>query len=193
MIEPPESLILDLVLRRISAGDFLATLRASPAEMRAEVAQMLARAVATQDSDRAELALSLGHAFGFEPDTLASLSILADASWHQSHEDVVDALAKLGTPETAEALFRAAVAPLPYRAYDLGHSLRAKAVRALAGLRSTSGIGLLSTLMRGDDAFVRGEAERWLTRICGDGQASEIVRASASVALKLGSRASSHE
>lgn len=159
------ALIIDLVLGRMSEDDFLGRLGRSRIEVPSLVTNLLERSVEERDSVAVELWLSVGHRFGFEAAAESALVQLAEATWHERHEDVVDALSKLKSESTIVALQRLANADLAYREFDDAASLRAKAVRAIAGLQTHEAIISLTALTGSPHLSAAQAARDWLARL----------------------------
>ena len=105
-----QKLILDLLLRRISEQDFFSSYPTSPETVQQEGLALLESATANEDGVDAEFGLYLTHRFGVTPAHEEPLNQLANAPFHQRHEDVVAALSKLKKPSSIEPLYRAALA-----------------------------------------------------------------------------------
>ncbi|MGW3653677.1 HEAT repeat domain-containing protein [Streptomyces sp. NPDC000878] len=88
-----------------------------------------------RDGIDVELALIVGATFGVTEDYVDLLVQLSAANWHQSHEDIVSALAKLRTPRGIEALYQATQWVPEYLDYDDSRALATKAIWGLAPLR----------------------------------------------------------
>ncbi len=130
-----------------------------------------------------EFGLYLGHRFGISPDYLDALLGLASADWHERHEDVVDGLAKLKAPASANGLYEAALAHHPYRDYDEANALGVKAVRALGSLQTHEAIVLLGRLLHSRNPALTSEVRAQLTRI-ESGTKSDALRTTAREVLR---------
>jgi hypothetical protein len=169
------SLILDLLLSRISEDEFHRQFPIVPGAASAAGLAMLQRAVQTPDPVGVEFGLYLGHRFGISPEYLDVLIALAGASWHERHEDVVDGLAKLKAPTSVDALYGLALAKYTYREYDDACSLGVKSIRALGAIQSVEAVERLAALLRCGNDILVSQAERQLLRMECSG-ASETVR-----------------
>jgi hypothetical protein len=173
-----QQLILDLLLGRVSAQQFYAAYPTSEATASGEGSEMLKRAVEEQDGVAAEFGLYLGHKFGITPEYLEPLNALADAEWHQRHEDAVAGLAKLHHPSSVEPLYGAARLRPQYLDYDETFALAKKAVHALEAIQTTQAVEKLGQLLSQSPDVVKEYAKRALTRIADKGH-SEQLRSSA--------------
>jgi hypothetical protein len=100
-----QRLILDLLLRRKSARQFFEEFPVKPDDAAAPGLAMLQRALAERDSVGVEFGLYLGHRFGISLKYLDVLLALAGEKWHERHEDVIDGLAKLRSPQSIDVLY----------------------------------------------------------------------------------------
>lgn len=128
---------------------------------------MLARALRDRDATGVEFGLYLGHRFGISEEYLDVLIELATAPWHERHEDVVDALAKLKSPKSVDTLVRTAMTSLRYRDYDEFNSLGVKCVHALAKIGTKEAVAGLRALMGSGDENLEQEARAQLDRLDG--------------------------
>src|SRR6266542_204698 len=145
--ERERGLILDLLRGQIREDEFYRGFGIKPGEGSSTGRAMLRRALREKDPTGVEFGLYLGHRFGISDEYLDMLLDLAVASWHERHEDVIDALAKLKAPKSVDALFRTALTSFPYREYDEFNSLGMKCVRALAAIQTKDAIARLGDLM----------------------------------------------
>jgi hypothetical protein len=83
-------LVLAFMLGKINEQKFLERFQDDPAQ---RTLTWLEGAFRACDPLATELALSLGHRFGFTPEALPWLHRLAVVDWHTRHEDVVSARA----------------------------------------------------------------------------------------------------
>jgi HEAT repeat protein len=173
-----QKLILDLLLGRISEQEFFAKYPTSSTAASDEGAQMLQRALQERDATAVEFGLYLGHRFGITAEYLESLKALAVSDWHQRHEDVVAALAKLKNSTSVEALYRAAGLQLSYLEYDDTFALANKAVHALKAIGTAEAIEFLGRLLGEGSGPVQGYAKQALTRLA-SGASSEPLRSAA--------------
>ncbi len=136
---------------------------------------MLRRALEERDPVGVEFGLYLGHRCGISQDYLDVLLALGVESWHERHEDVVDALAKLKALASVDVLFRTALVNYPYRAYDESNALGVKCIRALGAIQTREAISRLGELMCSGSGVLKMEAETQLGRIERSGL-SEMAR-----------------
>jgi hypothetical protein len=176
--ERERGLILDLLRGQIREDDFYREFRIKPGEASSTGRAMLVRASQERDPAGVEFGLYLGHRFGVSEEYLDVLLGLACEPWHERHEDVIDALAKLKAPRSVEALYRTALTTFPYREYDEFNSLGTKCVRALGAIQTKEAIIQLGNLMANGGPILEGEAQAQLRRIEGEGS-SEVARETA--------------
>jgi hypothetical protein len=96
--------------------------------------ELLRRAVAEESSDDAEFAMVVCWRFGWTAEHLPSLLALADADWHERHEDVVQALGKLRSEQSLTALERLVHVRMPYLEYNDSTALANHALHAVAAI-----------------------------------------------------------
>lgn len=174
-----QQLILDLMLRRISEGEFLRGVGVAREDATGFALRSLEEAFRQESGDDVECGLALGFRFGFTPEFLDVLIRLSDAEWHHSHEDVVTALGELGDTRVVEALYRAALIIHPYLEYDDSRALAVKAIWALGNLSDTTADKKLRLLAESSDSVVRADARKQLYRRSGLVTAEERERGQA--------------
>jgi hypothetical protein len=111
-----------------------------------------------------ECALLIGFTFGFGPGHREILSNLIEADWHHSHEDIVEALDTLRSPDAVDALFRATQWIPKSLEYDEGRALAVKAIWALGKIPGCESQAKLEMVARSDDPVVRETALEQLDR-----------------------------
>lgn len=163
--ERERGLILDLLRARIREDEFYRAFPLEPGEGSGAGRAMLVRAIQERDAMGVEFGLYLGHRFGISEEYLDVLLGLAGESWHERHEDVIDALAKLQSPRSIETLVRTAMTKFPYREYDESNSLGVKCIRALGAMQSRDALFRLGDLVVSGDPNLEREAEAQLQRI----------------------------
>ena len=163
--EREQGLVVDLILGRVSDDEFCRRFPIKPGQCSETGRNMLARALEKQDAVGVEFGLHLGHRFGISDAYLDLLLELAEAPWHQRHEDVINALAKLKSPDSVETLFRTALSSFSYREYDESNSLGRKCVHTLAAIRTRSALARLGDLLASGEPNVESAARRQLERI----------------------------
>lgn len=87
---------------------------------------------------------------------------LAEAPWHQRHEDVVFALQGLRSPEAVNALERTAFSKHEYLAYDNSHALARKCTWALADIGTPEAHQALTRIASCSDETIAGYARKRL-------------------------------
>lgn len=160
-----QKLVTDLLLSRLSEKEFLRRFPMDRRSASAVTLDILRRGRDAHDAVDVEFGLYLGHHFGFTLEHVDVLCTLADAPWHECHEDVVDALASLKVPRAVDALYRAAAAEFPYRSYDDAHSLAVKAIYALSAIRNDEAVDRLEALANSGVQVVAETARDHLRRI----------------------------
>ena len=162
MTEEQRKLSRDLIIQpdgrsRITKEDFLRRFPGSVEGGKLAVS-VLEEAYRAQNAEDLQCALIIGHAFGFGPEHIDVLRRLAEAEWHYSHEDVVEALDSLRTSDAVEALFRATQWVPKSLEYDDSRALAVKAIWALGKIPGTAAETKLETLARSGDAILRKTA-----------------------------------
>jgi hypothetical protein len=158
-------LILALLTGRIPEDEFYRELPCKPDEASEHGFAMLRRAVEERDPVGVEFGLYLGHRFGISQKYLDVLLVLAGENWHERHEDVIDGLAKLGSPESVDAFYRAALVKHPYLEYDEAYALGVKCIYALGKIQSMEAVVRLGELLRSGNSVLESEAGAQLARI----------------------------
>lgn len=169
--ERDRDLVLGLVVGRLSQAEFEHQFQGNP---RLRALEWLEKSIEKQDALGVELSLHLGHRFGFPDATVSPLLCLATAGWHQRHEDVVDALAKLRVPESVGPLFEVATTDFPYREYDDSRSLAVKCIRALRRIENLDAVAKLATLSHSEDRIVAQAATTMLRRLVSESQSVQV-------------------
>lgn len=183
--EHERRLILDLLMGRVSEDDFYRDLPCKPGEASELGLAMLRRAVEERDPVGVEFGLYLGHRFGISQKYLDVLLLLAGENWHERHEDVIDGLAKLDSPESVDVFYRAALVKHPYLEYDEAYALGVKCIYALGKIQTLEAVVRLGELLRSGNSVLESEAGAQLARIERLGK-SETVRVAARDALAAG-------
>jgi len=163
-----QRLIADLLLKRIGEDEFYQTFPIAVGTGSDAAHAMLVRALAERDPVAVEFGLYLGFYFGFSERYLDVLLTLADAPWHQCHESVVDALARLRAPESVDTLFRIALTSFPYRVWDDYDGLGTKCIYALASIKTPKALERLRELAEGTNLTLAREAGARLDKISAD-------------------------
>jgi hypothetical protein len=166
MTEEQRNLCQDLMihptgLRRISKEEFLRQFP-SAVECGKLALNWLQEAYQVQNARDLDCALIVGFTFGFAPEHADILCQLVDAEWHHSHENVVEALDEIKSPNVA--LFRAAQWIPRYLEFDESRALASKAIWALGKLASNDACVRLTMLANSGDAFLRKAAAQQLER-----------------------------
>jgi hypothetical protein len=168
MTEEQRKLCRDLTIQpdgrsRITKEDFLRRFPSSVEEGKV-ASRVLEDAYATQSAEDLQCALIIGFAFGFATAHKEILSRLIDVDWHNSHEDVVEALDELRTPDAVDALFRATQWIPKSLEYDDSRALAVKAIWALAKLTVPEAETKLEIIARSNSAVLRKAAIEQLQR-----------------------------
>lgn len=154
-----------LLAGKLSEVEFCEAIGTTIERVEEDGLRLIGEACAARDADAVELGLFIGHRFGFTERHLGVLLELAEADWHQRHEDVVDGLAKLRAPSSVESLARLATARFAYLAYDEAFALGVKAIWALGKIGTGEAVARLRELQRCGNAVLEENATRQLTRI----------------------------
>jgi hypothetical protein len=167
-----QRLILDLLVGRVSDSDFRRQFPMRPEQAAEFVLGMLTRALRERDPVGVEFGLYLGHRFGFSDQHLEILCLLACVKWHERHEDVVDALAKLKSPRCVDVLYCAALTGHAYRQYDETESLGVKCIYVLEAIQTRDATVRLGALLHSGNQVLERQAAAALHRIEQSGEAS---------------------
>jgi hypothetical protein len=97
-------LIFELVQGRTSEYQFLLEYPVPRAEASRLSLGMLTIALQERDGTDVEFGLFLAFKFGVSIEHVAVLCALAEEDWHESHEDVVEALSKIREPKSVDVL-----------------------------------------------------------------------------------------
>lgn len=116
--------------------------------------KLLREAVARHDPVDVELALIVCSKFGFTDEHLKPLLELAFADWHQQHENVANALGKIRSPASVNALVHLARWVPDYLAYDDARALATKSIWALGGICDDAARDALESLAHSPDRTV---------------------------------------
>ena len=166
MTEEQRKLCRDLIVNPdgqngITKEDFLH--RFPPAIEHGRLAlKWLEESYQTRNAEDLLCALIVGFNFGFGSEHLNVLSKLVAVDWHYSHEDVVDALDELRSPDTVEALFRATQWIPKSLGYDDSRALAVKAIWALGKISGSEAETRLEALARSEDPILRKTANEQL-------------------------------
>lgn len=185
--ERRSELVLDLVTHRISELDFAERFPLEPGSGSAAALAMLQVAVREQDGHDAEYGLYLACCFGYSAEYVEVLCALAEASWHQWHEDVVNMLDELRDPASVDVLYRVALSRHPYRDYDEHEALGVKCVWALYKIGTEPAVERLVQLMGCDRPFTAQRAEKRLRELASDPTRGALhARACAALGIRAG-------
>lgn len=168
MTEEQRKLCRDLVIqpdgkRRITKEDFLRRFPSSVEEGKVAT-RVLEDAYTAQNAEDLQCALIIGFVFGFTSAHKDILRRLVDVDWHNSHEDVVEALDGLGTPDVVDALFRATQWIPKSLEYDDSRALAVKAIWALGKIPGPDAETKLETIASSDNTILRKTAIEQLAR-----------------------------
>jgi hypothetical protein len=127
-------------------------------------AELLHAATATQNAEDLQCTLLVGFTFGFTPEHRDILVYLANADWHHSHEDIVEALEEWPVAETVEALFQATLWIPKYLDFDDSRALAVKAIWAIGKVPGPLAEEKLAELARSSDPILQANANKQLGR-----------------------------
>ena len=164
MTEDERELIFSLVIfpgedKGISKEEFLKEFR--PCIDKSEIVNdLLKESCDSKKADDVESALAVGFALGFNLRELNVLHDLAVADWHNSHEDIVSALAELKSPASVNVLYNLTQWVPGYLEFDDARALAVKAIWALAGIPSEHAQAALSQLSHSNNPIFKESAMR---------------------------------
>jgi hypothetical protein len=132
-----------------------------PTESQIEAARRLETAIHVRNSELAESAISGAFSI-LHPIHAPALILLAEAPWHQRHEDVVRALQQLRSSDAVDALERTAFSVHEYLAYDGDFGLARKCTWALADIGTPAAHQALTRLAECNNPTIAGYAKKRL-------------------------------
>lgn len=181
--ERERNLIVALATGRMSEAEFCRELPTTPDEAIRLSLRIFTTALRERDPVGVESGLILGHRFGFGSEHFDLLVELAHETWHQSHEDVVDALATFRSPSSVETLVQTALSTFDYLDYDESYALGVKCIWALGEIESESAVNGLGRLRKSSNSILESEATAQLVRLKEDAR-SESIRVMARQTLE---------
>jgi len=132
-----------------------------PTSTQIEMAKRLEFALSTRNLDLVESAVSEAYSALHEI-YVPTLIALAEAPWHQRHEDVVHALQILRSPKAISALEQATFSRHEYLAYDNNYALARKCTWALADIGTREAHGALTRIAECSDPTIAAYAKKRL-------------------------------
>jgi hypothetical protein len=178
-------LVVALSLGRVSTDEFVARFGIDPRADGRYVARALEAATRDRSADDLRLLLILVAHFGLRRSWAPVLGTLLLADWHESHEELADALQNLRDPTTVDALFDAAVRTHAYLAYNQSRALAVKCIWALHDIGTDTARARLESLSRNEvEAIGRSARERLEAlgaRLAGEPEASYRIARNACV------------
>lgn len=132
--------------------------------------RLLREATTSRSAALLDVSLFLSARFGFDSSWIPTISGLLVETWHEAHEELVDMLSDLATPETVPGLLLMTQFIPPRREWDESRSLARRAIWALGALDGEVAGQLLVRLSQDPDERIRGFAQRQLDHR--DGQQS---------------------
>ena len=132
-----------------------------PTNAQIDAAKRLELALSTHNAGLVESAVNQASSV-LHPIHVPALILLAEAPWHQRHEDVVHALQLLRSPVAVGALERAAFSTHEYLAYDHNYALARKCTWALADIGTPEAQQALARIANCDDLTIAGYAKKRL-------------------------------
>ena len=129
--------------------------------------ELLRDAARRRDQLDLELALIVCSTFGFTIGQLDLLIQSASEDWHFCHENLVEGLGTLRSPQAIDALVHAAWWVPPYLDFDESRALGRKATWALGKIPGSEAEQALTDLLDSDSEIVRQDAKALLARRAG--------------------------
>ncbi|MGJ5208187.1 hypothetical protein [Bradyrhizobium sp. HKCCYLR20261] len=159
-------LIWDLSQGVVSEDAFIARFGADPRTAPERVASELEQSFAERSADDLRSALTLAFRFGLSRQWAPLLCKLMEVDWHDSHEDIAQALQDLSMPSTIDCLYRTALRKHDYLAYNNNESLAIKCIWALHDIGTSEAIEKLQLLSQSDlSASVRDRALKRISEL----------------------------
>ncbi|MFI6713632.1 HEAT repeat domain-containing protein [Nonomuraea sp. NPDC050478] len=128
------------------------------------VLALLDEAIARRDADELGLSLLAGFTFGFSHDCIEPLVRLCNEDWHQSHEDIVDALDGFHSAKAVHALHQVTQWVPEYLEWDDARALATKAIWALGKIPGPQAGEALVRLLNSDSEILREAAQGQVER-----------------------------
>ncbi len=138
-------------------------MQTQPTQAQIDAASDLESAIRSQDGAFAEDALNRAFHAGLHLVHAQSLIVLAEAPWHSRHEDIVQSLQQLRSPDALAALERTAHARYSYLEYDDLFGLARKCTWALADIGTPEAHQALTRLAACNNSLIAGYARKRLT------------------------------
>jgi hypothetical protein len=132
-----------------------------PTEEQLRAATFLESVIHSRNPKQAESAV-IQASSALHPIHAPALIQLAEAPWHQRHEDVVHALQQLRSPEAVSTLERVTFSNHAYLAYDNNHALARKCTWALADIGTQEAQQALKRIAGCTDPTIAGYAKKRL-------------------------------
>jgi hypothetical protein len=134
-----------------------------PTEAQINAAHLLETSIREENEELADVAITTAYKAGPHPLYGPLLMILAEASWHYRHEDVVLEIQRLRWPDAVTVLERiASCSPPPYLAWNELLPLARKCTWALADIGTTEARQALKRLATSKNELVAGYAKKRL-------------------------------
>lgn len=159
VIEPPSG------KRKVSKEEFAAKFPDALEDGKLSL-KVLIEASEEKNAEDLGNALTIGHVFGFPPDSEEILYSLASQVWHYSHEGVVAAIARTGFSDdrAIDALYDATQTTPSYLDYDDSRALAVQAIWALGKIPGRHSEQRLEMLARSPVTIIRQNAKKQLER-----------------------------
>jgi hypothetical protein len=163
MTDEERGLVMAMATQGLPSAEFLKRFRSS-ADGQQLCSELLAEAISSRSAEDVEWSLIVGYTFGFAEQHLEALLLLASASWHFKHEDVVTALGQLKTPRAVHGLHAATKWVPHYLDFDESRALAVKAIWALGRISGPEADAALSELVNDADPILAAAAVEQVER-----------------------------
>jgi hypothetical protein len=158
-------LVRRLLVGEISNSDFCDLLSTTVDNASDVSIEVLRNGFLQKDAAAVEFGLFIGHRFGIKAQHLDILLELANADWHQQHEDVVSGLDLLRCPLSIDVLYQLALAKFDYLDFDEAFALGVKAIWALGNIGTTHAAARLTAILSCGNSVLVENAANQLDRI----------------------------
>jgi hypothetical protein len=155
----------DLVTGKVSDTQFFAAFQTSAEDAPQFGLRVLRQALSEHDARLVDFGAYVGHRFGFVQEHAELLMQLAEAPWHQSHENIVFGLNKLRDARSVDVLCRTTRAKYAYLEYDDTFSLGVKCIWGLAAIADQRALDCLDQLASSGNEVYRDSVIQQLTRV----------------------------
>lgn len=158
-------LIEDVIFREFSLDEFCRKFPIDPIDASWLGLDLMRQSLKDRDSEGLSLSFFFAFRFGVTPEYFNVLMMLAEEDWHQSHEDVIDALNGIHDSTSIDVVYRTALSKYPYREHDEAYSLGVKCIWMLAGINTPDAVNRLGDILYSGNNILEFNAEQRLIKM----------------------------